>query len=269
MGHPPVDCIRQFGYTILGKHSYQDLVPLPAYEYRNMPKNMLLECKDISFKYPGSNTEVFKDMGYRISGPGFHALFGPSGVGKTTLAKMMTGEINGFSGDISMQEIRRVLYTYNLERIPGWSTVRDHLETTTPASNKEKISQLVSSFGMEACINSRFSQLSLGQQNRINLARYLLQEFDLLIMDESLANVDEVTKENIILMMKAAFPDRCFLYISHNVAEVAKFCNQILVLRSQHKSPQTLSILGQDHSNTKALVRRDLEHTMLEIVNAF
>ena len=82
---------------------------------------MLIECKDISFKYPGSNTEVFKNLSYRISGAGFHALFGPSGVGKTTLAKMITGDINGFSGDISMHEIRRVLYTYNLERIPGLS----------------------------------------------------------------------------------------------------------------------------------------------------
>jgi ABC-type multidrug transport system ATPase subunit len=231
--------------------------------------NMLLECKDISYRYPGSTTEVLKNMSYRISGPGFHALFGPSGVGKTTLAKMMTGEINGFSGDIIMREIHRVLYTYNLERIPGWSTVIEHLESTTPASNRKKISGLVRTFGMEACMNSRFSQLSLGQQNRVNLARYLLQDFDLLIMDESLANVDEVTKEDIILSMKADFPDRCFLYISHNVAEVAKFCNQILVLRARHKSPQTLSILGQNHSNSKALVKKDLEHTMLEIVNAF
>jgi len=71
------------------------------------------------------------------------------------------------------------------------------------------------------------------------------------------------------MSMKTDFPDRCFLYISHNVAEVAKFCNQILVLRARHKSPQTLSILGQNYSNSKALVKKDLEHTMLEIVNAF
>jgi ABC-type Mn2+/Zn2+ transport system ATPase subunit len=230
---------------------------------------MLLECKDISYKYPGSNTSVFKDMNYRISGPGFHALFGPSGVGKTTLAKLMTGNIKNFQGQITKSEIRKVLYTYNLERIPGWSTVREHLEATTPASNTANIEGLVNTFGMEAYLNSRFSQLSLGQQNRTNLARYLLQDFDLLIMDESLANVDEVTKENIILKLKATFPDRCFLYISHNVAEVAKFCNQILVLRGQHKSPQTLNILGQDYSNGKDLDKKNLEQTMLEIVNAF
>ena len=230
---------------------------------------MLLDCKNISYQYPGSTTEIFKNMNYSISGPGFHALFGPSGVGKTTLAKMLTGDINGFQGEIAKSHIDRILYTYNLERIPGWSTVREHLKTSTPQSNKEKIDELVIAFGMGAYINSKYAQLSLGQQNRTNLARYLLQEFDLLIMDESLANVDEVTKEKIILKLKATFPDRCFVYISHNVVEVAKFCKQILVLRGRHKSPQTLSIVGQDHSDGHNLNKQELERTMLEIVNAF
>jgi len=229
---------------------------------------MLLEFNDISYKYPGSIKEVFKNLTCRISTPGFHALFGPSGVGKTTLAKMMIGGVQGFSGEIATTGIRHILYTYNLERLPGWSSTREHLQTTTPDSGKGKIDQLVAAFGLEPCMNSRFAQLSLGQQNRTNLARYLLQDFDLLIMDESLANVDEVTKEKIILTMKTIFPDRCFLYISHSVVEVAKFCRQILVLRGQHKSPQTVTLRGQDHADGKALIKKDLEQTMLEIVDA-
>ena len=229
---------------------------------------MLLEFKDITYKYPGAVNEVFKDLSCSISTPGFHSLFGPSGVGKTTLAKMMIGGINGFGGEISTSGIDHILYTYNLERLPGWSSVHDHLQSTTPTSNKGKIDELVAAFGLEPCMNSRFAQLSLGQQNRTNLARYLLQDFDLLIMDESLANVDEVTKEKIILKMKTVFPDRCFLYISHSVAEVAKFCQQILVLRGRHRSPQTISLLGQNHADGKAIIKKDLEQTMLEIVNA-
>jgi len=229
---------------------------------------MLLEFKDITYKYPGAVNEVFKDLSCSISAPGFHSLFGPSGVGKTTLAKMMIGGINGFSGEIITRGVDHVLYTYNLERLPGWSSVREHFQSTTPVASKGKIDELAAAFGLEPCMNSRFAQLSLGQQNRTNLARYLLQDFDLLIMDESLANVDEVTKEKIILTMKAIFPDRCFLYISHSVAEVAKFCQQILVLRGRHRSPQTISLLGQDHSDGKAIIKKDLEQTMLEIVNA-
>jgi ABC-type nitrate/sulfonate/bicarbonate transport system ATPase subunit len=181
---------------------------------------------------------------------------------------MMIGGIKGYSGDIATSGIRQILYTYNLERLPGWSSVGDHLQTTTPDSGKDRADDLIDAFGLDECMQSRFAQLSLGQQNRTNLARYLLQDFDLLIMDESLANVDEVTKEKIILKMKAIFPDRCFLYISHSVVEVAKFCRQILVLRGQHKNPQTVSLSGQDHMDNKEFANKDLEQTMLEIVNA-
>jgi len=229
---------------------------------------MLLEFKDITYRYPGANKKVFKGLTCNISTPGFHALFGPSGVGKTTLAKMMIGGVNGFSGEISTNGMDHILYTYNLERLPGWSSVRDHLVRTTPASNNNRIDELVQAFGLAECMQSRFARLSLGQQNRTNLARYLLQDFDLLIMDESLANVDEVTKEKIILTMKTLFPERCFLYISHSVAEVAKFCRQILVLRGRHRNPQTVSLLGQDYAGGKELVKEDIEQTMLEIVNA-
>ena len=229
---------------------------------------MLLEFKDITYQYPGSSNDVFKNLTCQISSPGFHALFGPSGVGKTTLAKMLTGSVKGFSGEISTSGIHHILYTYNLERLPGWSTVHEHLQSTTPDSTRDRIGELVKAFGLEQCMQSRFAQLSLGQQNRTNLARYLLQDFDLLIMDESLANVDEVTKEKIILTMKTNFPQRCFLYISHSVVEVARFCRQILVLRGQHKTPQTVSLHGQDYLEGNAMINKDLEQTMLEIVNA-
>jgi len=231
-------------------------------------RQMLLEFNDINYKYPGSTKDVFKDLTCAITAPGFHSLFGPSGVGKTTLAKMMTGDIVGFSGEISVRQIHHILYAYNLERLPGWTSVQEHLAATTPDLNKGRIDELVAAFGLEACMNSRFAQLSLGQQNRTNLARYLLQDFDFLIMDESLANVDEVTKEKIILKMKTMFPQRCFLYISHNVVEVAKFCKQIIILRSLQKTPQTVSIRGQDYSIGMPPTSKDLENTMLEIVNA-
>ena len=229
---------------------------------------MFLECKDLSFQYVNTDIYVLKNLTCLIPRAGFHALFGPSGVGKTTLARIIARELNGFSGEIIAHETHNVLYSYNLEGLPGWSSVGDHLDTITPDSNKNRIDVLIESFGLQACLSSRFAQLSLGQRNRINLTRYLLQDFDLLIMDESLANVDEITREHIILKIKEMFPQNCFLYISHNVLEVSKFCREIFVLRELHKIPQILSIAGQDHAAGKTLKKKDLEHTMLEVMNA-
>ena len=228
---------------------------------------MPLEGRHICFRYPNAAGEMFSDLNFRLSGPGFHALFGPSGVGKTTLAKMLTGAIRGFDGEIAANGVRRVLYTYNLERLPGWSNVRAHFEEIAPSAGR-RVDELIETFGIEANVASRFHRLSLGQQNRTNLIRYLLQDFDLLIMDESLANVDELTREKIILKIKAMFPERGFLYISHNVAEVAKFCSQVLVLRSQPKTPQVVSVQGHDHREGAEFHPGRLERAMLEIVHA-
>ena len=229
---------------------------------------MQLECKNLQFQYPGTSIHVFKALSFELPGPGFHALFGPSGVGKTTLAKMICGNIKGLNGDVTTSRMDRILYTHNLERLPGWSSVKEHLELNTPDANQNIVPELIEAFGIEALMKSRFAQLSLGQKNRTNLTRYLLQDFDLLIMDESLANVDELTKEKIILKIKAMFPDRSFLYISHNVVEVAKFCKHILVLRSHHKVPQAVTLEGRDYKDGYTTDSRALEQTMLEIVNA-
>ena len=234
----------------------------------NADSIMQLECRHVTFQYPHGDTAVFRDFACRMSGPGFRALFGPSGVGKTTLARIMAGEISALSGEIVTEQVENILYSYNLERLPGWCSVGDHLAAIAPVANRDKIEGMIRPFGLEGCMRSRFAELSLGQQNRANLTRYLLQDFDLLIMDESLANVDEVTREQIILKIKDMFPEKCFLYISHNVLEVSKFCKEIIVLRAPHKSPQAISVPGQDFKERKSLPRKDLELTMLEVMHA-
>jgi ABC-type nitrate/sulfonate/bicarbonate transport system ATPase subunit len=229
---------------------------------------MLFECRNITYQYAEAESSVLQNLNCRLAEPGFHGLFGPSGVGKSTFARILSRELNNFSGDIITPELNRVLYSYNLERLPGWSGVGEHIAKVTPAGQQKVMQDLVESFGLASCLDSRFSQISLGQKNRINLTRYLLQDFELLIMDESLANVDEATREQIILKIKKMFPHRYFLYISHSVHEVSKFCKEILVLRRAGKRPQVVSVAGQNYMEKQTLNRNDLERTMLEIVHA-
>ncbi|MDX9819052.1 MAG: ATP-binding cassette domain-containing protein, partial [Desulfococcus multivorans] len=227
-----------------------------------------ISCRNISYRYPNTNGFIFRDLSFEMPAPGFNAFFGPSGVGKTSFAKILSGNIQGYTGRVEMKGIERLAYSYNLERLPGWSTVGRHLDRIVPANRHALMHELIPVFGLEACLDQRFSQLSLGQKNRVNLIRYLLQDFQLLILDESLANVDEMTRERIILKIKEHFPETYFIYISHNVVEVSRFCREILVFRGLDKQPSSVVVTGQDLAAGKALDKAAFEKTVLEIMNA-
>ena len=229
---------------------------------------MQLLCQNISFKYPGTEKIIFDKLSFGFSQSGFHAIFGPSGVGKTSLAHIISGRLKPDSGQVVSNGMETLLYSYNMERLPGWSSVGRHLERVTPANKNDERNELVKAFGLTHLLKQRFSQLSMGQQNRINLLRYLVQDYQLLIMDESLANVDEKTRGHILLTIKEMYPHILFISISHNVVEVAKFCREIWVLRDTHKTPQILLVQGQDHQRSKDVKQALLQKTMLEIMNA-
>ena len=229
---------------------------------------MPLICDNMTFTYPETENPLFSDVSFQLTRPGFHSFFGPSGVGKTSLAKIITGAIEKYSGGISMEGLRTRLYSHNKERLPGWSGVGHHLTRVIPPSMQAEKDKLVEIFGLSDCIKSRFEQLSMGQQNRANLIRYLLQDWDLLIMDESLANVDERTRATIILTIKAMFPNRYFIYISHNAMEVSRFCDSILVFRNNSKTPQTVMVRGCNICDEEDVAHEVLDATLLEVMNA-
>ena len=170
---------------------------------------MGIQLKNISFQYPRTEAPVFHNLSFHLPESGFHALFGPSGVGKSTLAQILSTPAHPHKGDVLGQPMGRILYSYNLERLPGWASVGEHFQAVTPGSHQHKVSDLVEAFGLERCLDSRFSQLSLGQQNRTNLTRYLLQDFDLLVMDESLANVDWIHGGAVWQRPVVLHPYRC------------------------------------------------------------
>lgn len=230
---------------------------------------MRLECNSLNFTYPGSRIAVINNLSFSIQNPGFKALFGPSGVGKTSLAKLIANSKSRGAKDIVTENMDTILYSYNLERLPGWSSTGNHLNKVTSSEKQSLKEQLIEIFELNDVLGSQFSKLSMGQQNRMNLIRYLVQDFDLLILDESLANVDEKLREAIILAIKELFSDKMFLYISHNLMEVSKFCSQILVFGKSSEKKDSFVIDGQDCKKGYLLDKKELDVTMLEIMNAF
>ncbi len=231
---------------------------------------MRLECTDISYSYPGSEKVVLDKVNCTITHPGFHAIFGPSGVGKSSFARLIADEKHHkFEGKLHLTGIATILYSYNLERLPGWSSTGNHLNKVIAKEKEELKEQLISIFNLATQLKSRFHQLSMGQQNRVNLIRYLLQDFDLLILDESLANVDEKLRQAIILAIKELFPEKMFLYISHNLMEVSTFCDEIIVFGKGTGHKRYMKIQGVNCNNIEGLVRSEVDRTMLEIMNAF
>lgn len=229
---------------------------------------MRLECSHIRFNYPGTQEQIFNDLSLVWDEPGFHAIFGPSGVGKSTLAHLLAGRYHLSVGTVKTEGIDIRFYTHNLERLPGWSSIGRHLDQITPSHHKTLKDELIRIFGIESILKQRFEQLSLGQRNRVNLVRYLAQDFQLMVMDESLANVDERRRGEIILAIKQLFPHVIFLYISHNLVEVARFCRQIYVLHTRRQGPEAITVRGQDLSRREAEKPLALEKTMLELMSA-
>jgi ABC-type Mn2+/Zn2+ transport system ATPase subunit len=226
-----------------------------------------INCDNISFSYGIQESIIFDSISFTFKGPGFHALFGESGVGKSTMAKIISGMMIPHQGKVNYRKISRILYTTNQEKLPGWQSIASHYDSVLCKEKQSLWRNMMSEFGIEHCQHARFAQLSLGQQNRVNLIRYLLQDTPVIIMDESLANVDEHTRENIIVLIKKQFPEKCFIYISHHVREVCKFCDQIVVLRHLPKKPQVMSIKGQNLYEVPLMDHLNLEQNMLELVH--
>ena len=99
-------------------------------------------------------------------------------------------------------------------------------------------------------------EVSLAVDGEKGLEQFQNFEFDLLILDESLANVDEKLRQTIVLAIKDLFKDKMFLYISHNLMEVSKFCSQILVFGQSALANDSFMVTGQDCKSSHLLNKR-------------
>ncbi|MDG4549009.1 MAG: ATP-binding cassette domain-containing protein [Candidatus Contendobacter sp.] len=224
-----------------------------------------IAVNNLFFAYPGGQ-QLFHNLSFNLDAPAFHALLGRSGVGKSTLAKIICGLEKNWSGKASLP--RSVLYCHCRERFPLWQTIRSHLDDVICPSKRNDIKMLMQAFDLDSDLLVQHpGTISSGQHNRFNVLRYLLQDFDLLILDEALNNVDEPTRLKILSEIKSKYPCRTFLYISHHLFDAISFAKTLLILKASNAEVQIVSRCGLNLSQYDPAKATDLASEIWKVIN--
>jgi ABC-type multidrug transport system ATPase subunit len=112
---------------------------------------------------------------------------------------------------------------------------------------KKKIAQLVEYFDIGGLMKQRFTTLSAGQRTRVNLAKSLLNDPELIMLDEPTASLDPDVRDRLMSLIETMRRDRgiSILYTSHNMDEITRLCDDVIFLDHgvirHHASPQELT----------------------------
>lgn len=197
-----------------------------------------------SFTKRGTTTEVLRDISFELQQGGFLSLLGPSGCGKSTLLKIIGGlqemdrgrvEINGQE---SIKIRNKIGFMFQKSVLLPWRNVIENLllPIELAGMNKEKAMEkardLLKMVGLEDYEKYYPKELSGGMQQRVSLARVLMTDPDILLLDEPFGALDEFTRENLnfSLMEIARNTDKTVILVTHNINEAVLMSDQIIVL---------------------------------------
>lgn len=152
------------------------------------------------------------DVGLRISSGDFLGLVGPSGAGKTTLLRLVLGTVAVAHGEVTRTEGLRVGYVPQLERI-DWSfpvtvaevvlmgLASDRRRWGSTSAERTAVSRVLGRLGLGGLERRHIGALSGGQQQRVFLARALVREPQLLLLDEPTSGVDIATRHDLLHLL--------------------------------------------------------------------
>ena len=202
----------------------------------------LLECQSL-YKSFGKK-QILKDVSFEIDEGDILAFIGPNGSGKTTTIKLILGLQNIDKGKVIINgyDVKKD-FVKSIERVgaivenpdtymylTGWQNLKLTANLYDNISD-EKIKEIVKLVDLEERINDKVSKYSLGMRQRLGIARALINEPNILILDEPTNGLDpEGIKDLRILLKKLAKEGMGILISSHNLAELESFCNKVLII---------------------------------------
>lgn len=194
--------------------------------------------RDINIKY--SNKVIYDDFKIDIDDEKINCIVGPSGCGKTTL-------LNYICKDLINKDIK-VSYVFQEERLLPWKNVFDNLKLIIKSKyNKEEINNKIDDILKSLDISeTKFlypNELSGGMKQKINIARALIYDFDVLILDEPFRSLDIKVKNKVMNLIRTINKDKkvTVILVSHNKDEVKALADSIFLIKG---SPAKLIIKG-------------------------
>ncbi len=174
-------------------------------------------------------TQVLGAIDFTMSKGERVAILGPSGVGKSTLLRMIAGLDKTFQGTIKRPE--KLSFMFQEPTLLPWRSVSVNLSLTTRATQPE-IDAILAEVGLSDKTDHFPGQLSLGQQRRVALARALLANPDVLFLDEPFASLDPELSQEMCDLTRKLTVDRnvALLLVTHNRTEAEILAQRIIRL---------------------------------------
>ena len=181
--------------------------------------------------------QVLEGLDLTVTAGELLCVVGPSGCGKTTLLQVLGGLLPPTAGSVEVAAGRRA-HVFQRPRLLPWRTVLDNavygLECrgTPRAEARPRAAELLGRLGLGDHLADPPHHLSEGMKQRVNLARALLVEPDLLLMDEPFAALDEPTRRRLQADLVELWRARgcTIVFVSHSVEEVVHLGDRVVVL---------------------------------------
>lgn len=222
------------------------------------PEEPAIAVRDLRKNY--DRVQALKGVTFDVRRGTTTALLGGNGAGKTTTLSMLlgvllptAGRIRILGADIPRERYRvlpRLNFTSPYVDLPKRLTVRENLLVYAKlygvARPRERVERMAEEFDLGEFIGRPYGNLSAGQRTRVSLAKALLNEPEVLLLDEPTASLDPDIGDRMRSYLEAyqSKSHATMLLASHNMGEVERMCDQVIMLRAgvvvDQGSPQAL-----------------------------
>jgi ABC-type nitrate/sulfonate/bicarbonate transport system ATPase subunit len=193
----------------------------------------MLELRDVCLAF--GPTSVVRGFNLEAAPGEFIAIVGPSGCGKTTLLNILSGYLAPTSGTITRRGNARMVYQQ--DGLFPWKTVGENIalglrHCANRSQMRRELSAMMALIGLEGFDDHYPHQLSGGMRQRVELARALAGDTDILLMDEPFSALDYITRlkmrRELALMLREA--PRTAVLVTHDIEEAAQLADRVVVL---------------------------------------